>query len=65
MALQIIGEVVHGKDSKYNSFELNLVLDDVNRVNVVDHGNLKGVIADTETLGDFLNLPIWTAEKSD
>ena len=62
VALQIIGEIISGKNKKYNSYELNLVLEDASRINVIDHGNLKGVIADTETLSKFLNLPIWTAE---
>jgi len=65
VALQIIGEIISGKDKKYNSFELNLVLEDNSRINVIDHGNLKGLIADTERLSKFLNIPIWTAEKTD
>ncbi|MEM6515451.1 MAG: hypothetical protein AAF688_04655 [Bacteroidota bacterium] len=62
VALQIIGEIVSGKDKSYNSFELNLVLDDASRINVIDHGNLKGVISDADSLSQFLNVPICTAE---
>jgi hypothetical protein len=64
IALQIIGEVVTDKDSSFKSFELNLVLDDSNRLNVIDHGNLKGVTADAETLSTFLNVPIWHASSN-
>ncbi|MFT4803048.1 MAG: Fe2+ transport system protein B [Psychroserpens sp.] len=52
------------KDSSFKSFELNLVLDDSNRLNVIDHVNLKGVTADAETLSAFLNVPIWHASSN-
>ena len=38
-ALQIIGEHVKSDKGSYKSFELNLVLSDGSRKNVVDHGN--------------------------
>lgn len=59
VAIQIIGEHIKGDKSSYNSFELNLVLKDAKRVNVIDHGSIKAVIADAETLSAFLNVPIW------
>jgi Fe2+ transport system protein B len=55
---------VTDKDSSFKSFELNLVLDDSNRLNVIDHVNLKGVTADAETLSAFLNVPIWHASSN-
>ena len=61
-ALQIIGESVSGSKSRYNSFELNLVLKNGTRTNVIDHGNLKSIINDTEELSSFLELPIWHAK---
>ena len=60
-AIQIIGEVVQSDNNNYNSYELNLVLDDSTRINVIDHGNLKGVIQDANWLSDFLNIPVWHA----
>lgn len=63
IAIQILGETVRGKDSTYGSFELNLVLSDASRLNVVDHGNLKSVINDAYILSKFLNVPIWHAES--
>ncbi|TXD84154.1 hypothetical protein ESY87_06510 [Subsaximicrobium wynnwilliamsii] len=41
IAIQIIGEIIRGDKNKYNGFELNLVVDDANRLKVIDHGNLK------------------------
>lgn len=61
VAIQIIGEHVPTDDGSYKSFELNLVLEDSSRKNVVDHGNLKSIISDAEILSDFLNIPIWHA----
>ncbi|MBF8151046.1 hypothetical protein ITJ86_14135 [Winogradskyella sp. F6397] len=61
VAIQIIGEHIQSDDSSYKSFELNLVLDDASRKNVVDHGSLKSLIIDAEMLSEFLNVPIWHA----
>ncbi|EPR73641.1 hypothetical protein ADIWIN_1278 [Winogradskyella psychrotolerans RS-3] len=61
VAIQIIGEHVKSDDGSYKSFELNLVLDDASRRNVVDHGSLKSIINDAEMLSEFLNIPIWHA----
>ncbi len=64
IALQLIGEIVTGNDNSYSSFELNIVMDDGERFNVIDHGNLKSLIRDAEWLSEFLNVPIWHAESS-
>lgn len=60
-ALQILPELCKTKNSHYYSFELNLVLRDGERRNVVDHGNLRGLLADAETLSAFLQVPLWDA----
>lgn len=59
VAIQLIGEHVQSDKGSYKSFELNLVLNDSSRKNVVDHGNLKSIITDAEILSAFLNVPIW------
>ena len=64
IALQLIGETISGNNGSYKSFELNLVLDDVPRHNVVDHGNLKKLIDDASILSAFLDVPIWHAESN-
>lgn len=61
VALQILGEYVRGSDRPYKSFELNIVLNDNTRRNVIDHGNLKSIIKDAQRISDFLNVPIWHA----
>lgn len=57
-ALQIISEYCSGKNSFY-SYELNLVLKDGNRINIVDHGNLASLREDGGTLARFLGRPLW------
>ncbi len=57
-ALQILAEYISGKSSYY-SYELNLVLEDGSRINVTDHGDLKKLREDAETLSKFLGKPIW------
>ena len=56
--LQIVKELVHAKNS-YTSFELNLVLNNNERINVIDHGNLRRVKEDAQKLGLFLGVPVW------
>lgn len=61
-AVQIISEWVRssGKNSSsYYSYELNLVLKDGSRVNVIDHGKLSDIRSDAELLGTYLSVPIW------
>lgn len=60
-ALQIIAEYVRGNKSSYYSYELNLVLNDGSRLNVVDHGNLKKIRQDAQKLSLFLRKPAWDA----
>lgn len=61
VAIQLLGEYVQSDDSTYKSFELNLVLENGTRKNVVDHGNLKTIVKDARILSKFLNVPIWHA----
>lgn len=58
-ALQIIAEHVKSNKSSYYSYELNLVLKDGNRKNVVDHGNISRLREDAQKLSQFLNKPVW------
>ncbi len=63
-AVQIIGETIRDSDGSYGSYELNLVLEDGTRRNVVDHGSLKTIIDDAHIVSEFLNVPIWHAESN-
>lgn len=58
-ALQIISEYCSGSKSSYYSYELNLILQNAGRVNVVDHGNLAKLKEDARTLAAFLGKPLW------
>lgn len=59
-ALQILSEVVrHTKQGSFTSWELNLVLADGTRLDVVDHGSESDLVADARTLATFLSVPLW------
>jgi hypothetical protein len=60
-ALQLISEYCRGNKSSYYSYELNIVLEDGSRINVVDHGNQSKLRDDATTLSDFLGKPVWDA----
>ncbi|MBN2011236.1 hypothetical protein JW960_17970 [candidate division KSB1 bacterium] len=60
-ALQIISEYVRSDKSSYYSYELNLVLKDASRINVIDHGNRNKLLEDAEKLSAFLGKKIWDA----
>lgn len=58
-ALQLISEWCRGDKSSYYSYELNLVLASGNRLNVVDHGNVRQLREDAARLAGFLEVPVW------
>ena len=58
-ALQILSEYIKGNKSSYYSYELNLVLRDGSRLNVVDHGNLDKIREDSRKVSQFINRPVW------
>ncbi len=60
-AIQIISEHCRGNDSSYYSYEVNLVLHDGSRVNVIDHGSLKHIRKDAQTIADLIGVPVWDA----
>ena len=58
-AIQLIREYVRSDKSSYYSYELNLVLADGSRVNVIDHGKKSEIMDDARKLGEFLGVPVW------
>ncbi|MDP8236930.1 MAG: hypothetical protein P9M08_11145 [Candidatus Erginobacter occultus] len=62
-ALQVIAERVRGDKSSYWSYELNLVLKDGRRLNVVDHGSIEVIRTDAAAAADFLQVPLWDAAR--
>ena len=60
-AIQLISEYIRSNKSSYYSYELNLVLKNADRINVIDHGNLEKIRRDAQTLSAFLDVPVWDA----
>ncbi len=58
-AIQLIKERVRGDKTTYWSYELNLVLNDGERVHVVDHGDLPGLQNDAQRLQVLLGCKLW------
>lgn len=58
-AIQILSERIRSDKSNYTSYEINMVLKDTTRFNVIDHGNHAQILLDAETLSKFLGKPIW------
>ena len=57
--IQLLAEKVGSQGSAFFSYELNLVLSDSSRVQVIDHSNLDQIRMDAATLGTFLEVPVW------
>ncbi len=64
-AVQLISEYVSGGKNSFYSYEMNLVLQDGKRINVVDHGNLNRIREDGKMLSLFLGKPLWDATIRD
>ena len=72
-AVQIIKEHIEGNishedglsmDDKRNNFfsyEINLIMDDGKRVNVVDHGNIKSIYIQATAIANLFDVPVWDA----
>ena len=61
--IQVIKEYVKsrsskGRDTSYYSYEINLILNSGERLNVVDYGNANSILRDASTLSTFLNKPV-------
>ena len=53
------------EDTGYRSFQLNLVLQDGNRLNVLAHSNRIRFEAQVHALADFLGLPLWSGHDTE
>lgn len=58
-AIQVIPERISSKNGSYYSYEMNLILKDASRVNVIDYGNLSKIRHSAETVSTFLDVPVW------
>jgi hypothetical protein len=60
-ALQLIAQIDKNHESTSRSYELNLVLANGERINVVEHNNLSKLRKDALSLSEFLGKPLWNA----
>ena len=63
-SIQLLRELVFnasGDGRSFYSFEMNLVLNDASRKNVLDHGIKSVVREDARLLGRYLDVPVWDA----
>lgn len=60
-ALQLIPEYVTEDETSFYSFELNVVLRDGKRLNIVDHSGLETLREEARELAAFLRKPLWDA----
>jgi len=60
-AIQLLRDYCRSDKSSYFSYELNLVLHDHRRINVIDHGKLTRIRSDADRLAQFLSVPVWDA----
>lgn len=51
----------NGRNRNFFSYELNLILDDNERINLMDHGDLADIRADAIKLGRYLDKPVFDA----
>ncbi len=70
-AVQIVSERVRsssssssGRSSSFRSYEINLILQDASRLNVIDHGNKKKLLEDAQQLASYLGVPIWDGNRN-
>ncbi len=60
-AIQLVSEYCTGSknNGSYYSYEINLVLTNSERINVIDHGNKNVVVDDACKLAEFTGKPLW------
>jgi hypothetical protein len=63
VALQIIHKTVSAERGTMTMFELNILLKNNERLNVIDQANFKVLSEDAQQLSRFLGVPLWNAVK--
>jgi hypothetical protein len=58
--VQVVRQQVVGPESSYDADELNLVLVDGRRVNVLAHADTARVRDDARRLAEWLGVPLWS-----
>ena len=69
-AIQVIQEFVGGstdgdggRSNSYYSYEVNLVMADGKRVNVLDHGSKKAIDEHSEAIAALFDVPLWDGRR--
>lgn len=62
-AIQIIPERVSNKNYAFRSYEINLVLDNKKRVNLVDYSDIIAIEESSKKLSEYLGVPVWDISK--
>lgn len=60
-AIQLLSEYVRGNKNSYYIYEMNFVMADTKRLNLVRHGSKRGIRKDAEMLSKFIGKPVWDA----
>lgn len=63
--LQITDETVDGGEVSFTAYELNLVLADGRRVNVIDHARIVQIRDEAAQIGALLGKPVWEKPSID
>ncbi|MCB0639092.1 MAG: hypothetical protein KDC54_20825, partial [Lewinella sp.] len=62
-AIQLLRERVRSKNSRYFSYELNLVLRNGERLALMDHSKQDAIREDAQLLSRTLSVPLWDATR--
>ncbi len=66
--IQVVKEYVRssndGKNTSYYSYEINLVLQNGQRINVIDYGHATSILQDASRLAKFINKPVLSPPKT-
>ncbi len=62
-AIQIIKEYIKTDKNSYYSYEINFIMKDATRVNVIDYGNYKQIKIDAIEIALFIGKPLWDATQ--
>lgn len=58
-AIQVLLEHVRGENTNFLSYEINLILNDKNRINIMDHGERDDIKSNAKIIGEYLWVPVW------
>jgi hypothetical protein len=60
-AIQLLSQYVRSDKKSYYLYELNIVMNDGKRHNIMKHGSKRFIRSDAEVISRFLDIPVWDA----